>query len=142
MNNNIYGQDILLDKYLQPVCDATGEVRLTSGVQTAIQDIKILLASPTIFYDATFRNNLFDFKNEENTEINRQRLLAEIIKIVNSDDRVVPYNTTARVESNINDKLEITVEFYLENEENPFNLVMTSGSDISFIISDINTYED
>lgn len=143
--NDIYGQDILLDEYLQPMVTATGEQLLTEGVQTVVQQIKLRLAIPIdeatetgMFYKSDFGSQLYNYFREEDTPDNRNAIIAETISTINKDSRVNPNQTYAYVSETTDGSIQIEVQFEILNEESPFNLVIQSDSDLGLLIKDRN----
>ena len=90
MREGIYGEDILLDQSMQAVVRANGELAVSEGTQTALQDIKLRLFTPLggLFYDSEFGSGLIEFVKDENTVTNRLALAAEVKRRSNMDPRV------------------------------------------------------
>ncbi len=144
MTNEAYGQDVKLDEYLQPVTSATGEPVWTEGVETAVQQIRMALITPigSLFYDYEFGSYLHEFKREENSQFEQHSLIAELIRTINQDDNVNPYETDAEILNWDGITITAQVTFTLQDEEHPFNLVIEKHSDLDLLIKDINVYSD
>ena len=71
--SDIWGQDIALDASGQARVAANGELVLTEGVETGVQDVRIRLSTylGTLFYDKTFGCLLPDWFYEESTDSSR-----------------------------------------------------------------------
>lgn len=84
------GQDIALDAFGQARVAANGELVLTEGVETGVQDIvlRIFTRLGGLFYDTSFGSLIHDWILEESTAANRTALESEIIMRVELDPRV------------------------------------------------------
>ncbi len=133
-----YGQDVLLDEYLKPVLTESGDVALTEGPQTIVQEIKIALATPlgSLFYDKDFGGELHLFKNTENTELERQLFVSEITRVINSNERVVANKTDVKISKWDETGITIEAKLYLLDEAHPSNLIIEQNSDLSLLIKD------
>ena len=125
-DTDLWGQDIALDASGQVRVAASGELVLTEGVETGVQDIRLRLFTRlgTLFYDEDFGSLLHDWILEESTAENRSALCAEVLMRVEDDPRVEPYSVSARVL--VWDEREIVVEarWRFIGEDQPLNLVM------------------
>lgn len=88
---NLWGQDIALDANGQVKVAANGELVLTEGVDTGVQDIvlRIFTRLGGLFYDTEFGSLVHDWIAEDSTAASRAALEAEIIMRVELDPRVV-----------------------------------------------------
>ena len=88
---DLWGQDISLDESGQARVAANGELVLTQGVETGVQDIKFRLFTRlgALFYDRDFGSLLYDWVYEDSTEVTRAAFLAEVTMRVEEDPRVV-----------------------------------------------------
>ena len=70
---DLWGRDIALDDAGQARIAASGELILTDGVETGLQDIRLRLFTRlgTLFYDDEFGSLVHDWILEESTEANR-----------------------------------------------------------------------
>lgn len=136
----LYGQDILLLTTMQAAVAANGEAVISTGIQTALQDIKQRLFTPlgSLFYDSNFGSRIIEFVRDENTPFNRSALVAEVKKRIALDPRVVQSSVKAKILSWNSEGISIEASFYLVSEVNPFNLVITFNSDLEMVIKDVN----
>jgi phage baseplate assembly protein W len=137
----LYGQDILLDETFVPVCAANGEAVLSDGVATAVQDIKLRLATPLggLFYDRDFGSEIYRYINDDNTDINRRALCAEVVRRLHMDPRVVAHSGRAWVAGWDASGVTIGCSFRLIDVDHPFNLVIEAGGDMDMVIKDVHT---
>ena len=70
---DLWGQDIALDDSGQVKVAANGELVLTDGVETGVQDIRIRIFTRlgSLFYDTDFGSLIHDWILEESTAANR-----------------------------------------------------------------------
>lgn len=87
---DIYGQDIALDDNYQARIAANGELILTDGVDTGVQDIRLQLwvYLGRLFYDQGAGSLLPDWIREESTQITRLGFEQEVERAVHADPRV------------------------------------------------------
>ena len=87
---DLWGQDIALDESGQAKIAASGELILTDGLETGLQDIRLRLFTRlgTLFYDEDFGSLLHDWILEESTEANRAAFCSEVVMRVEADPRV------------------------------------------------------
>jgi hypothetical protein len=123
---DLWGQDIALDAYGQALVAANGEIVLTDGPDTGVQDIRLRLFTRlgSLFYDKEFGSLIHDWILEESTEENRAAFCSEVILRVEEDPRVVPYSVTASVLNWDDRNLIAEVLWRFIDEDQPFNLVM------------------
>ena len=142
-NNEIYGQDILLDEKMQALLAATGEPVTSDGIATVLQDIKLRLFTPLggLFYDKDFGSELIKFVKDENTLGSRIALTAEIKMRINMEPRVVPGKTSCKILSWDNTGVVCEAQFELIDATHPFNLIIKIESDKDMVIKDVNPGE-
>ena len=89
-SSDLWGQDIALDDDGQARIAASGELILTDGVETGLQDIRLRLFTRlgTLFYDDEFGSLIHDWILEESTEANRSAFCSEVVMRVEADPRV------------------------------------------------------
>ena len=140
MKEDLYGQDILLGDALQAVVAANGEAVLSDGLQTVLQDVKLRLFTPlgSLFYDVAFGSLIHEFVKDEDTELTRQALCAEVETRLNEEPRIVPETPQCEVLSWDPDGVTLKASFLLIDETHPFNLVFRVGGDLTEVIADVN----
>ena len=134
------GQDILLDETMQPVVAANGELVLSTGRETVLQDIRLrfFIYLGELFYDAEFGSIIRDWVHDENTPLNRRSLCAEVVRRLHLDPRVAPGSGACSVAEWDENGITLNGSFRLIDETNTFNLVITMDDDITVIIDDID----
>ena len=87
---DLWGRDIALDESGQARIAASGELILTDGVETGLQDIRLRLFTRlgTLFYDDEFGSLVHDWILEESTEATRAAFCSEVVMRVEADPRV------------------------------------------------------
>lgn len=140
MKEEIYGQDILLGENMQAVTAATGEVVVSDGIQTALQDIKLRIFAPlgSLFYDKGFGSRLIEFVKDENSLANRLAVITEVKGCVNMEPRVAPGKTQCKIISWDHAGIVCEASFELIDETHPFNLIIEINSDMEIVIKDVN----
>lgn len=140
MQEELCGEDILLDEAMQAVITANGEAAVSSGIETALQDIRLRLLTPlgSLFYDKEFGSEIINFVKEENTPGSRLALVAEVKRRVNMDPRVSFGTVTCEILSWDHTGITLLTKFELIEEPNPFNLVIEIGADMEMVIKDVN----
>ena len=128
-NNNtslLWGQDIALDDDNNPKIAASGELILTHGVETPLQDIKLRLFTRlgSLFYDKEFGSLIHDFIYEENTTATRNALLSEIIMRVEKDPRVEFGKVSASILTWDEKSVSVHIQYGLIGEDSPSNLIL------------------
>lgn len=123
---DLWGQDIALDQDGQAKVAANGELVLTEGVETGVQDILLRLFTRlgTLFYDSDFGSLIPDWYYEESTEASRKSFLQEVARRVEEDPRVV--FSSVRTKLIKWDSLSIDVEVFWRfiDVDQPLNLVL------------------
>jgi hypothetical protein len=138
---DIYGQDIALDEYLQPKVAANGELLLTKGAETGVQDIILGLDIylGALFYDGGFGSLLVEWVKEENTEGNRLGLEIEVKQRIQMDPRVAVGSTSCSVLQWDEVTLMAQAQWTFIDEDHPRNLVISyDQSKKEMVIKDVN----
>lgn len=125
-DTDLWGQDIALDATGQAKVAANGELILTDGVDTGVQDIvlRIFTRLGTLFYDTSFGSLIHDWILEESTGANRAALESEIIMRVELDPRVVVGSVRCSVTRWDETTLAMEVSWRFMTEDTPLNLVL------------------
>jgi hypothetical protein len=133
---DLWGQDIALDGAGQAVVAANGELVLTDGSATGVQDIRLRLFTRLgeLFYNIEFGSLIHDWILEESTEENRAAFCAEVLMRVEADSRVVPYSVTASILKWDERNLIAEVRWRFIGEDQPYNLVMQLNKDTKELI--------
>lgn len=139
MNNELYGEDILLDETFQGVVAATGETTVSDGVQTCLQDLRLRLMTPLgeLFYDRYFGSLLHEFVKAENTPSARMALTAEVARRIRMDARVKPETVTCVIEKWDPMGIEMAADCRLIDNPNIYSLVIKIGDGMEMIIKDV-----
>lgn len=126
ISTDLWGQDIALDENDQARVAANGELVLTEGVETGVQDIKLRLVTRLggLFYDLDFGSLILDWIYEDSTEISRAAFLAEVTMRVEEDPRVVVGSVKASILNWTEKLLAVAVEWTFIGEDHPMNLVL------------------
>ena len=124
--SDIWGQDIALDSSGQACVAANGELVLTEGVETGVQDIRIRLFTylGTLFYDKTFGSLLPDWFYEESTASSRAALCSELVMRTEEDPRVTPGSVSASILKWDDRQIMARVSWRFIGEDSPLNLVL------------------
>lgn len=139
--SEIYGQDIALDDAGQAKVAANGELVLTSGAETGVQDVRLRLFTPLgeLFYDENFGALLYDWINEENTTANRQGFEAEVERRIQADPRVVVGSAWCKVQSWDERVLLARAGWTFIDADHQYNLVIElDGNKQDMVIKDVN----
>lgn len=126
VRTDLWGQDISLDPAGHAQVAANGELVLTDGVATGVQDIRLRLFTRLghLFYDAGFGSLIHDWILEESTASSRAALCAEVAMRVDEDPRVVVGSVRCSVERWDERTLMATVNWRFIDEDQPLNLVL------------------
>ena len=126
ISTDLWGQDIALDENDQARVAANGELVLTEGVETGVQDIKLRLVTRLggLFYDLDFGSLIPDWIYEDSTEISRAAFLAEVTMRVEEDPRVVVGSVKASILNWTEKLLAVSVEWRFIDVDHPMNLVL------------------
>lgn len=139
--SDIFGQDIKVDEKGQAIVAANGELVLTQGVETGVQDVRLRLGTPLeqLFYDIEYGALLHEYYLDELTPARQAEFEAEVEQRIEEDPRVVLGTAGCKVTSS--NERGFTAEAYFEfiGEDQPFNLVFDySNSKRTMVISDVN----
>lgn len=126
MATDMWGQDIALDNDGQARVAANGELVLTEGVDTGVQDILLRLFTRlgTLFYDSEFGSLISDWFYEESTRHSRDGFLAEVARRVEMDPRVVLGTVKARMLKWDEKSIDVEVAWRFIDVDHPLNLVL------------------
>ena len=123
---DLWGQDIALDQDGQAKVAANGELVLTVGVETGVQDILLRLFTRlgTLFYDSDFGSLIPDWYLEESTESSRKGFLQEVARRVEEDPRVVFSSVRTKLIKWDELGIEVEVSWRFIDADQPLNLVL------------------
>ncbi len=139
--SDIFGQDITLDAGQQPKVAANGELLLTDGAQTGVQDILLRLRTPlgSLFYDLEFGSLIHEWVQEESTQASRMALEAEVRRRVAIDPRVQPMSVTAAILNWDEKTVTLEASWIFVGEDHRNNLVLEVGNGkIEAVLSDVH----
>lgn len=142
---DFWGQDIALDAFGQAKVAANGELVLTEGVDTGVQDIvlRIFTRLGGLFYDTEFGSLIHDWIAEDSTAASRAALEAEIIMHVELDPRVVVGSVRCTVTHW--DETSVTAQVFWRfiTEDSPLNLVLQiNKKTMEMVIQDVQPRTD
>ncbi len=142
MREAIYGQDIKLGDDGQAIVAANGQLVLTEGIETVLQDIRLRFMTPlgSLFYAKNYGSDLINFNRDENTPNNRRALVAEVSRTIGEEPRVIPGSVRSKIISWDEKEVVLQAHFSLIEETHPFNLVITIGESIKAVIEDVDPY--
>ncbi|BCS54569.1 baseplate assembly protein [Geobacter sp. SVR] len=138
---DIFGQDIRLGDSGQALVAANGELLLTDGVATGLQDIRLGLMQPLgeLFYDTEFGSLVHEFFLDENTQDSRAAFEAEVERRIEADPRTEVGTAACTVTRWDETGFTALAEFEFIGEENPYNLVIDYDStNKELVIKDVN----
>ncbi|WP_294622871.1 baseplate assembly protein [uncultured Bilophila sp.] len=141
---DLWGQDIALDESGQAKIAASGELILTDGLETGLQDIRLRLFTRlgTLFYDEDFGSLLHDWILEESTEANRAAFCSEVVMRVEADPRVELGSVSCSVLLWDERQLTARVRWTFIGEDHPLNLVLQiDKSTQTAVIQDVHISE-
>lgn len=138
---DVFGQDIALDESGQARVAANGELVLTVGTETGVQDIKLRLTTYTgsLFYDKGHGSTLPDWMMDENDELARIGFAAEAKRCIGEDPRVTQGSVSCAVTNW--DELSIRAEaaWRFITEDHVYNLVIeVDRSKKEMVIKDVD----
>ena len=136
---DLWGQDIALDDDGQARIAASGELILTDGVETGLQDIRLRLFTRlgTLFYDEDFGSLVHDWILEESTEANRAAFCSEVVRRVESDPRVELGSVSCSILRWDERQLAARVRWTFIGEDHPLNIVLQMDkSTLTAVIAD------
>lgn len=127
-----WGQDIALDGNGQARVAANGELILTDGPDTGVQDIGLRLTTPlgSLFYDTGFGSLVHEWIFEEATDENRAGLAAELVTRTEKDPRVVPYSVRSSILKWDEEEVVVLLSWKFIGEDQPYNLVLQADKSI------------
>ena len=110
-------------------CDrvaANGELVLTDGVDTGVQDIKLRLFTRLgdLFYDREFGSLIHDWILEDSTAGNRAAFESEIVMRIEEDPRVVVRSVRCAVTAWDETSITALASWRFLDEDTPLNLVL------------------
>lgn len=125
-DTDLWGQDIALDAQGQARVAANGEIILTEGVETGVQDIRLRIFTRlgSLFYDTDFGSLIHDWILEDSTAINRAAFEAEIVQRVEEDPRVVVGSVRCSVVQWDEKSITAQASWRFVDEDTPLNLVL------------------
>lgn len=141
---DLWGQDIALDAAGQAKIAASGELILTDGVETGLQDIRLRLFTRlgTLFYDDEFGSLVHDWILEESTEATRAAFCSEVVMRVEADPRVALGSVSCSVLLWDERRLTAWVRWTFIGEDHPLNLVLQiDKSTQTVVIQDVHISE-
>ena len=141
---DLWGQDIALDDSGQAKVAANGELVLTSGVETGVQDIKLRLFTRlgALFYDLDFGSLISDWFYEDSTATTRAAFLAEVTMRVEEDPRVVVGSVKSSYLACDEKSLTVAVEWRFINEDQPLNLVLQADKSVRELVIKDGNYKE
>ena len=141
---DLWGQDIALDDSGQAKVAANGELVLTSGVETGVQDIKLRLFTRlgALFYDLDFGSLISDWFYEDSTATTRAAFLAEVTMRVEEDPRVVVGSVKSSYLAWDEKSLTVAVEGRFINEDQPLNLVLQADKSVRELVIKDGNYKE
>ena len=139
-NEALYGEDFKLNYQLQAVSAANGELVVSTGIETVLQDLQLRLCSlkGSLFYDLEFGSDFINYVKDENTFSTRIRMCAEVERVFNTDPRVKTGSAKCVVLAWDDQGVTLRVTFKLIGKTHVFNLIIKANDDIQFVIKDIN----
>lgn len=141
---DLWGQDIALDDDGQVRISASGELILTDGVETGLQDIRLRLFTRlgTLFYDEYFGSLVHDWILEESTDANRAAFCSEVVMRVEADPRVELGSVSCSILRWDERQLAARVRWTFIGEDHPLNLVLQiDKSTQTAVIQDVHISE-
>jgi len=138
---NIFGQDIALDEAGQARVAANGEMVLTSGPETGVQDVVLRLDIyfGSLFYDKDFGSLLRDWVYDDNDELARIGFAAEVKRRLNEDPRIQPGTVTCSVTNWDELGIQAEASFRFIDTDHDQNLVLAyDKSKKEMVIQDAN----
>lgn len=143
--NDLWGQDIALDAGGQAKVAANGEVILTEGVETGVQDIRLRIFTRLghLFYDREFGSLIHDWIQEESTAGNRAAFESEIVTRVEEDPRTVVGSVRCSVTAWDEKSITALASWRFIDEDTPLNLVLQVNKEtLEMVIEDADPREN
>lgn len=144
-NTDIWGQDIALTPDGQAKVATNGELVLTDGVETGVQDIRLRLFTRlgALFYDREFGSLIHDWILEESTITSRAAFESEIIMRVEADPRTVVGSVRCSVTAWDEKSITALCRWRFIDEDTPLNLVLQINKlTMEMVIADANPREN
>lgn len=138
-SSDLWGQDIALDDDGQARIAASGELILTDGVETGLQDIRLRLFTRlgTLFYDDEFGSLIHDWILEESTDSNRAAFCSEVVMRVEADPRVELGSVSCSILRWDERQLAARMRWTFIGEDHPLNIVLQMDkSTLTAVIAD------
>jgi hypothetical protein len=138
---DVFGQDIKLDAAGQAMVAANGELLLTEGAETGVQDIRLRLGQPLgeLFYDKEFGALIHYWIKEENTAGNRIAFPAEVERRLQRDPRVLTGSVICKIIRWDEQQLTASVQWTFIDDDHPYNLVIAiDRNKQEMVIKDVN----
>lgn len=138
---DVFGQDIKLDETGWALVAANGELLLTSGAETGVQDVGLRLGTPLggLFHDIDFGSLVHEYFLDEDTPATRSGFEAEVELRIEEDPRVVLGSASCQVIAWDPTGFTARAEWEFITEDHPYNLVITYDSTKKeLLIGDIN----
>ena len=134
--SDFWGQDIALDADGQAKVAASGELILTDGVETGLQDIRLRLFTRLgmLFYDEDFGSLVHDWIFEESTEANRAAFCSEVVIRVEADPRVELGSVSCSVLQWDKRHLTARVRWTFIGEDQPLNLILRADKTVRELV--------
>lgn len=142
--NDLWGQDIALDAAGQARVAANGELVLTDGVETGVQDIKLRLFTRLggLFYDLDFGSLISDWFYEDSTGTTRAAFLAEVTMRVEADPRVVVGSVRTSLLGWDEKGITVAVQWRFIDEDQPLNLVLQLDKSVRELVIRDGRYDE
>lgn len=141
---DLWGQDIALDSSGQARVAANGELVLTEGVETGVQDIRLRLFTRLggLFYDLDFGSLISDWFHEDSTAATRAAFLAEVTMRVEEDPRVKVGSVKTSLLSWDENSLTVSVSWNFMDADQPLNLVLQADKSVGELVIRDGRYND
>ena len=123
---DIFAQDIALDPTGQAKVAANGELVLTDGPDTGVQDIRLRLTTyiGSLFYDKEYGSTLPDWVMDENTALSRLTFAAEAKRCIGEDPRVRVGSVSCAVTEWNEEHIRAEAAWTFIDEDHAYNLVI------------------
>lgn len=141
---DLWGQDVALDENGQARVAANGELVLTNGVETGVQDIRLRLFTRlgALFYDLDFGSLIYDWVLEESTKATRAAFLAEITCRINLDPRVVVGSVKCSILKWDEREIQVAASWRFIGEDHPLNLVLQADKILKTLVVNDARYNE
>lgn len=133
---DLWGQDIALGANGQAKVAANGELVLTDGTDTGLQDIALRLFTylGTLFYDLDFGSLLPDWYFEESTPLTRATLLSEITSRIEADPRVSVGSVRCKLLGWDEKGVNVQAFWKFIDDDQPYNLVLQLDKNVHELV--------